>query len=129
MAIFKKKEEKIEAPKETKKEIKKEEPKEAKQPRATKGFSFAVLKAPHVTEKASDLTEKNQYVFEVWPKTNKIEIKKAVKDLYNVDAVSVKIINIHSKERRVGRTIGTKQGYKKAIVSLKKGQKIEILPR
>ena len=133
-AIFKKKEEiKKEAPKAEKKVVKKEEPKvekkEVKVAKATKGFSFEVLKAPHVTEKASDLTEKNQYVFEVWPSTNKIEIKKAVHQLYGVDAIRVQIINIHSKERRVGRTIGTKKGYKKAIVTLKKGQKIEILPR
>jgi large subunit ribosomal protein L23 len=131
-AIFKKKEEKVEAPKVEKKIIKKVEPKEEKKEvklKSTKGFSFMVLKSPHVTEKASDLSTKNQYVFKVWPRANKIEIKKAIHQLYGVDAVKVQIINIHSKERRVGRTIGKKKGYKKAIVSLKKGQKIEILPR
>jgi large subunit ribosomal protein L23 len=125
MALFKK-EKTEEAPKEVKEEKKAELPKEIK---PTKGVSFAVLKRPHVTEKASALTEKNQYVFEVWPKTNKIEIKKAVKDLYNVDVIGVRIINIHEKERRVGKTKGIKKGYKKALVTLKKGQKIEILPR
>jgi large subunit ribosomal protein L23 len=127
MAFLKK--EKTEAPKEIKKAEKKEQPKETKQPKATKGFSFAVLKSPHVTEKASDLTKQNQYVFKVWPSTNKIEIKKAVESLYNVEVKGIQIINIHEKERRVGRTIGTKKGYKKAIITLKKGQKIEILPR
>src|SRR3989304_2534180 len=118
--VFKKKEEKKEAPKETpEKEVKKEaekKPAEKKTARPKgKGLSFNVLKSPHVTEKASDLVGKNQYVFNVWPRVNKLQIKKAVEDLYGVDVIAVRIINIHKKARRVGKSQGFKKGYKKAI--------------
>jgi large subunit ribosomal protein L23 len=91
--------------------------------------SYKVLKIPHVTEKATDLTKENKYVFRVWPGSNKIEIKKTIEDLYDVDVISVKIINVPSKQRRLGRTLGWRKGYKKAIVKIKEGQKIEVLPR
>ena len=88
-----------------------------------------VLKEPQVTEKATDLTKYNQYVFKVFPRSNKKEITKAIEDLYGVDVVSVKIINIPHKARRLGRVEGWRKGYKKAIVKIKQGQKIELLPR
>lgn len=91
--------------------------------------NFRTLKIPHITEKATDLAQNNQYVFRVFPKTNKIELKKAIKDIYGVDVVSVKIINVPLKKKRLGRIQGIKPGYKKAIVKIKKGQKIELLPR
>lgn len=90
---------------------------------------YRVLDIPHVTEKATDLVKKNQYTFKVFKNTNKSEIKKAVENLYGIDVKSVKIINIPSKKRRLGRTMGRKPGYKKAIVKIAEGQKIEILPR
>lgn len=92
--------------------------------------AYKVLLSPHVTEKATELGERNKYVFKVRPNTNKIEIKKGVESLYGVDVVGVNIINIHRKKRRVGRRReGWKKGYKKAIVKVKKGQKIEVMPR
>jgi len=91
--------------------------------------NWQVLKAPHVTEKAADLVGKNQYVFKIFPDSNKNDVKKSVESIYNVEVLSVRVINIPSKKRRMGRTIGRKPGYKKAIVKLKEGQKIEILPR
>jgi len=91
--------------------------------------SFRILKIPHITEKATDLTQNNQYAFRVFPKTNKIELKKAIEDIYGVDVVSVRIINVPKKKKRLGRIQGIKPGYKKAIVKIKKGQKIELLPR
>ena len=140
--VFKKKEdktpeEKPKAPKKEKVSVKKEvkpvvktekqevKPKEKK----SKGIYYDILKSPHVTEKASDLAENNQYVFKVWPRAHKLEIGKAVKDLYGVDVTAVRIINIPKKAKRVGKSQGFKKGYKKAIVSLKKGQKIEIVSR
>lgn len=93
------------------------------------GEAWKVLKSPHITEKATDLTKKNQYTFKVYQKANKVEIKKAIEDIYGVDVSDVKIINIHSKRRRLGKTRGWKTGYKKAIVKIKKGQNIEVLPR
>jgi len=88
-----------------------------------------VLISPHITEKATKLTEKNQYVFKVDKKTNKNEAKKAVEGLYKVKVLDVKIVNIPAKQRKFGQTSGWKKGYKKAIVRLKAGQKIEVFPK
>ena len=78
------------------------------------------------------LTEANQYVFNVFPKANKIEIKRAVEKLYNVTVERVRVINIPPKKRRLGRTEGfrkgLKTGYRKAIVALQKGQTIDTMP-
>ncbi|MCP6719611.1 MAG: 50S ribosomal protein L23 [Patescibacteria group bacterium] len=92
------------------------------------GTTFRALKAPHITEKATYLAEKNQYVFKVYPRTNKVEIRKDIEELYNVKVLDVKIINVPKKRRRVGKNLGWKKGYKKAIIKIKKGQKIEIIP-
>lgn len=94
-----------------------------------KAGSYWILKTPHVTEKAGDLAEKGQYVFRVFNKANKTEIKKTIENNYAVDVVSVKIIKVSEKKRRLGRIKGVRPGYKKAIVKLRKGQKIEVLPR
>ena len=88
-----------------------------------------VLKEPHVTEKATELTKENQYIFKVWPRSNKIEIKKAVEQLYRVDVEGVRIVNVPARKRRLGRIQGWRKGYKKAIVKIAKNQKIEVLPR
>ena len=118
------------------KEIKEEKPLEAvevRPPQAKRekviGEAYRILKTPQVTEKATDLVKKNQYVFKVYPKANKIEIKRAIEELYGVNVVSVKIINIPPKRRRLGKVKGWRAGYKKAIVRIKEGQKIEVLPR
>jgi len=91
--------------------------------------AYRILKIPQVTEKATDLTKENQYIFRVFPRTNKTEIKKAINDLYGVDVSDVKIIKVPAKRRKIGRISGWRKGYKKAIVRLKEGQKIEVLPR
>lgn len=88
-----------------------------------------ILRSPHIAEKSGRLAEMNQYVFKVYPQTNKTEIKKAVEEVYGVDVLKVKMITISKKQIRVGKTFGWRKGYKKAIVLIKKGQSIEILPR
>ena len=93
------------------------------------GRAYQILKIPHVTEKATSLISNNQYVFKIWPRANKVEVRKAVEDVFGVDVVSVKIINVTEKRRRLGRIEGFRSGYKKAIIRLKEGQKIEVLPR
>ncbi|OIP74767.1 MAG: 50S ribosomal protein L23 [Parcubacteria group bacterium CG2_30_36_18] len=93
------------------------------------GEAYKILRTPHITEKATDLVKKNQYVFKVFPEANKTEIKKAIEDLYGVDVESVKTINIPRKKRRLGRIKGWRKGYKKAIVKIKEGQKIEVMPK
>ncbi len=92
-------------------------------------MAYRVLSSVHVTEKATGLEAENKYVFNVLPKANKNEIKKAIEDLYGVNVVNVRIINIPRKQRRLGRQKGWRKGYKKAIVRIKKGQRIEIMPR
>ena len=91
--------------------------------------AYKILKAPLMSEKATDLSAANQYVFIVSMAANKNEIRKAVEGVYGVDVDWVNIINIPAKQRVVGRHRGWKSGYKKAIVKISKGQKIEILPR
>ena len=88
-----------------------------------------VLEAPHITEKATRLAEGNQYVFKVSPRANKQEIKKAIEEIYGVEVLKVRTIRIPKKERRLGRSLGWRKGYRKAIVKIKEGQSIEILPR
>jgi large subunit ribosomal protein L23 len=112
---------------EEKKEVEKESPKLKSEVRF--GQSYKILKGPHITEKAGDLAEKNQYVFKIFPRANKIGVKKAIEDTYGVDVVSIKIINVPKKKIKLGKIQGTRPGYKKAIVKIKKGQKIEVLPR
>ncbi|MCG2693579.1 50S ribosomal protein L23 [Candidatus Parcubacteria bacterium] len=68
----------------------------------------------------------NQYAFEVKPKANKVQIKKAIETYYNVRPVKVNIINIQGKNVRWGRTRGRTQDSKKAIVTLRQGDKIEV---
>lgn len=92
------------------------------------GDAHRVIVSPLVSEKATDLISCNQYVFKVRNCANKVEVKKAVSRLYGVIVTDVRIINIPKKRRRLGRSEGYKSGYKKAVVSLKKGDKIEILP-
>jgi len=102
--------------------------KEKKAPKISK-LAHRVLKEPHITEKATDLVSQNQYIFKVSQRANKNQIKKAIETLYDVNVAKVQIINIPKKQRRLGRISGFKKGYKKAIVKIKKGQKIELIPR
>lgn len=90
-------------------------------------FSFEAIKQPHISEKASYLAEKDQYIFEVSPNYNKNEIKKSVEGIYGVNVLSVNVIKIPAKKRRLGKTQGFRKGFKKAVVKIKEGQKIEIL--
>jgi large subunit ribosomal protein L23 len=87
-----------------------------------------ILKRPIVTEKTARLTKENQYVFEVSKEATKSEIKKAVEENFGVNVLSVKIIKVPPKRRRIGRISGWKKGYKKAIVKIEEGQKIDIFP-
>jgi large subunit ribosomal protein L23 len=96
-----------------------------------KSFSDAwhILQSPHVTEKSGMLAEKNHYVFKVSPSANKQQIKQAVQDLYGVAVEKVMVVNIPKKARRLGKSHGFKPGFRKAMVKLAQGEKIEIMPR
>lgn len=88
---------------------------------------YNIVSEPHISEKSMSLGGINQYIFDVFPKANKTKIKEAIEIIYGVDVLSVNIINIAPKKRRLGKNQGFKKGYKKAIVKIKVGQKIEIL--
>jgi len=87
-----------------------------------------LLKEPHISEKATKASEEGKYIFRVYKDANKSEIKKAISGLYGVTVKEVNIINIKTKTKLLKGMKGKKSGYKKAIVTLEKGHKIEILP-
>ena len=87
------------------------------------------LKSPHISEKATNLIKENKYIFKVLSDANKIQIKKAVEELYGVKVLSVNIINTKAKTRQLGKISGMVPGYKKAMVKLTQGQKLDILPQ
>ena len=93
----------------------------------TNVFSYDIIKEPHISEKATILSESNHYVFKIYSNTNKIDIKKAVEGVYGVNVLSVNIIKIPKKKRRLGKVQGFKSGYAKAVVKIQDGQKIEII--
>lgn len=88
---------------------------------------YDVVLRPIITEKSSLLKETgNQYVFEVQRDVNKIEIKKAVEKLFKVKVVSVSVVNLEGKKKRLGRFSGKKPDWKKAYVKLSPKDKITI---
>lgn len=88
---------------------------------------YDVVKRPLLTEKSTALKEAcNQYLFEVAPSARKADIRIAVEKLFNVKVTSVRTMQYSGKSRRVGRSIGRKSDWKKAVVTLKKGMSIEI---
>lgn len=90
------------------------------------GDAYRVLIKPLISEKGSYLGQYNQYLFEVAPGTNKIEVKKAIKKVYGVETTKVNMLNVGGKHVRYGRSEGRTKNWKKAIVSVAPGQKIEI---
>lgn len=108
--------------------VKKEEKVNTVKSKEIKGFSYEVVDGPHISEKASILSEQNKYVFKIiGNRANKHEIKKSVEGIYGVDVLAVNMIKVPPKKRRIGRTQGFKKGYSKAVVTIKEGQQIEIL--
>jgi large subunit ribosomal protein L23 len=86
-----------------------------------------ILIQPRISEKAGSLAQMNKYVFLIAKAANKVEVKKAVEAAYKVTVTQVNVINNHGKKRNFGRTKGVTSDFKKAIVTLKKGDKIEGL--
>ena len=86
-----------------------------------------IIKAPIITEKSTAIASNDKsYVFKVDAKANKSQIKDAVEKIFNVKVESVNTVNVHPKKKRVGRYSGMTNKYKKAIVTLKDGNKIEL---
>jgi large subunit ribosomal protein L23 len=87
-----------------------------------------LVRRPIVTEKATLLLEQNKYVFEVIPKATKPQIKAAIESLFEVKVTSVNTLNPPRKKRRVGKFVGYKAQYKRAIVTLAEGDSITLFP-
>ncbi len=90
---------------------------------------FDIIQTASLTEKASLLSEKlNKYVFRVAPRANKIQIKHAIEKLFNKKVVAVNTCNYAGKKKRERRAdFGRKAHWKKAIVTLKEGEKIDLV--
>jgi large subunit ribosomal protein L23 len=86
-----------------------------------------VIVRPVVTEKSTDLLDRyGQYTFVVARDSNKLEIAKAVETLFNVSVKNVRTMQYRGKERRVGKHVGRRASWKKAVVTLREGDSIEI---
>jgi large subunit ribosomal protein L23 len=92
---------------------------------------ITILRKPVITEKASKLNQANQYVFEVDPSANKVQIYNAIKTMFDVEPVSIRTVRIKGKVRRRFTRRGIQTGRtnlkKKAYVTLKEGQTIDIV--
>jgi large subunit ribosomal protein L23 len=86
-----------------------------------------IVKRALITEKGSILREKaRQYTFEVHPDANKIEIKRAVEAIFKVKVETVRTMNMHGKVKRLGRSVGRRSDWKRAVVTLAPEQTIEL---
>ncbi len=85
-----------------------------------------IIVRPIITEKSSRLMSFNKYTFEVLPQANKIEIRKAVEEVFKVKVSSVHTLKVRSKPKRMGRFLGRSRSWKKAIVTLLPGERIEF---
>ena len=91
--------------------------------------AYSTIIRPVVSEKSTVLGEQGKYVFEVAPDANKIQIKYAVEEAFankKVQVDSVNIVHVTGKERRRGRSVGHTRSWKKAIVTLRAGQRLDL---
>ncbi|HCK10916.1 MAG: 50S ribosomal protein L23 [Gemmatimonadetes bacterium] len=85
-----------------------------------------VIRRPLITEKATQLQESvGKYSFEVDKRANKIDVKRAVESMFDVHVVKVNTTSVHGKVKRMGRFVGRRSNWKKAIVTLADGQSID----
>ena len=87
---------------------------------------YEVLRRPLITEKNTDLQIQGKYAFEVAGESNKNQIKQAVEKAFKVKVLAVNVISVPGKRERIGRREVLTQSWKKAIVTLKPGDKIEL---
>lgn len=88
---------------------------------------FEVLLRPLLTEKMTALRESaNKVAFLVHPDANRIEIRRAIETALNVKVERVNVMNVRGKVKRLGRNVGQRPGWKKAVVTLQPGQKLEM---
>jgi large subunit ribosomal protein L23 len=91
--------------------------------------AWATILRPVVSEKSTVLGEQGKYVFEVAPTANKIQIKHAVEEAFankKIQVAAVNIVHVAGKIRRRGRSVGSTRSWKKAVVTLKAGQSLDL---
>lgn len=88
--------------------------------------AYRILVKPLITEKATNLAAENKYAFVISGKANKIEVAKAIKAVYGIKPVKINIVNVLGKKVRRGKISGVKNNWRKAIVTLPKGETIKI---
>jgi large subunit ribosomal protein L23 len=87
----------------------------------------SVIQAPIISEKSSNIADQhNQFVFKVQRDATKLQIKKAVELMFNVEVESVRVLNVKGKIKRFGRSLGKRSDWKKAYVKLQSGHNIEL---
>jgi len=86
-----------------------------------------IILKPVVSEKSMEMMQDaNTYTFQVDKRANKVEIKRAIEDIFIVEVLKVNTMNVRGKKRRMGRNEGKRPDWKKAMVKLAKGNEIEI---
>lgn len=98
----------------------------AKEVVKTEQIAYRILVEPWITEAATMAAQMNKYAFKVSQSATKTQIKKAIEDIYGVTVVSVRTMNIAGKTRVRGRVAGKTSGRKKAIVTVKEGESIDV---
>ena len=88
---------------------------------------FELIKKPHISEKALQFNSEDKYVFVISQSANKSEVKKAIASLYRVVVKNVNIVKVPPKPKKFKGVPGIKSGYKKAIITLEKGNKIDVM--
>jgi large subunit ribosomal protein L23 len=94
--------------------------------RLTREQMYDLIRAPVITEKATAVSEHNQVVFRVKPDANKRQIKAAVEGLFGVKVDAVNTIRVQGKLKRTRGRVGRRSDYKKAIVTLAEGSRIDV---
>jgi large subunit ribosomal protein L23 len=90
-------------------------------------IDYDIIRRPIITEKTNIQKDAaNQVTFEVDPRANRIEVKRAVEKIFNVKVADTRTMNVIGKEKRRGRILGKRRNWKKAIVTLMPGERIEI---
>ena len=88
--------------------------------------AYDIIKRPIITEQSMAETEAKKYTFEVAKDANKIEIRKAVEEIFNVKVTKVNVLNVKPKPKRVRYQLGQTRTWKKAMVTLAEGESIEL---
>jgi large subunit ribosomal protein L23 len=90
-------------------------------------IEYDLIKRPLITEKTNiQKDESNQVTFEVDRRANRVEIKKAIENIFKVNVVSVRTMQVKGKRKQRGRIIGKRRDWKKAVVTLRPGERIEF---